>query len=204
MMKILFLGDSITEAGRDYMNDKDLGSGYVRIFAGKLRLLYPDNEFEFVNRGVTGYGVADVLACTDEALAEKPDLVVLLIGVNDVTCRFTKGIEVTPAQFKQNYEAIVEKVRNFGAKLVVLQPFVLKVPEKARYRRFFEPLLSVIEEITTEYNIEHIPLDEYLNGLCLSNPASAYSPDGIHPTHRASRLIADNLIKIIKKYIPQA
>ena len=204
-MKIVFIGDSITECGRDKADPQSLGDGYVAILREKLKNLYEDVRFEFLNRGVSHDRVADVQARIQKDVAdEHPDICVVLIGVNDVTCRFTKGIEVTPAQFKQNYEAIVEKVRNFGAKLVVLQPFVLKVPEKARYRRFFEPLLSVIEEITTEYNIEHIPLDEYLNGLCLSNPDSAYSPDGIHPTHRASRLIADNLIKIIKKYIPQA
>lgn len=200
-MKILFLGDSITCAGRDHMNEKDLGSGYVQIFAGKLRLLYPDTEFQFVNMGVDGYGVADVLEHTDEALEAKPDIVVLLIGINDVTCRFTKGIEVTPDKFKGAYTEIVEKILASGSKLVVLQPFVLRVPDKMRYRRFFDPFLQIIAELVEEKQPLYIPLDDYFNGLCASNPASAYSEDGIHPTHRASRLIADTLIKSIKPYI---
>ena len=53
-MKILFFGDSITEGGRCLQNPEDLGNGYVRILAGKLRLLYPDREFKFINRGVGG------------------------------------------------------------------------------------------------------------------------------------------------------
>lgn len=200
-MKILFLGDSITEAGRDFMNEKDLGSGYVQIFAGKLRLLYPDIPFEFINMGVTGYGVGDVLDHADEALACKPDIVVLLVGINDVTCRFTKGIEVTPESFKEKYEAIIEKIVACGAKPVVIQPFVLKVPDKMRYRRFFDPFLAIIDEIVEKNELLHVPLDAYFNGLCASNPATAYSTDGIHPTHRASRLIADTVIKNIKPYI---
>ncbi|MBO5526153.1 MAG: hypothetical protein J5993_05310 [Clostridia bacterium] len=200
-MKILFLGDSITEAGRDPMNEKDLGSGFVQIFAGKLRLLYPEIQFEFINRGVTGYGVADVLEHTDEALALAPDIVVLLVGINDVTCRFTRGVEVTPDKFRACYGEIVDKILASGARPVILQPFVLKVPDKMRYRRFFDPFLQIVDEIVEQHDLLHVPLDGYFNGLCASNPASAYSQDGIHPTHRASRLIADNLIKNIKPYI---
>lgn len=201
-MKILFLGDSITEAGRDFMNERDLGAGYVKIFALKMGYLYPDKQLEFVNRGVSGYGVADVLRHVDQDLAETaPDLVVLLIGVNDVACRFTKGIEVTAEKFRESYQGIVDKVLASGAKLICLQPFVIKMPDKARYRRFFDPFLAAIDEIVEEKGVERIPLDGYFNGLINTNPATAYTADGIHPTHRASRLIADSLVKASKKYI---
>ena len=50
-MKIVFFGDSITESGRNLLDPNDLGVGYVKIAAGKLRLLYPDEKIEIVNRG---------------------------------------------------------------------------------------------------------------------------------------------------------
>lgn len=200
-MKILFLGDSITESGRDFMNDNDLGGGYVHIFAGKLRLLYPDMDFEFINRGVSGYSLLQILNDTEKTLLCKPDLVVLLAGINDVTCRFSKGIEVTPDQFEDKFRQIVKKVKGTGAKLVVLQPFLLNVPDKARYRRFLTQFHERMSKVVEEESVDFIQLDAYMNGMCNSLSPYDYSTDGIHPTHRASRLIADSLIKQIKPYI---
>lgn len=202
-MKILFLGDSITDAGRDRLNDSDLGSGFVHIFAGKLRLLYPDINFTFVNRGVSGQTMRDVAEGADRNLECKPDLVVLLAGVNDVVCRFSEGIEISPDAFEESFRSAVRKVATSGAKLVVLQPFVLNVPDKARYRRFFDKFLERMQKVVEEEGVDFIPLDAYFNGLCVSISPYDYAADGIHPTHRASRLIADNLIKMIKKYIEE-
>lgn len=200
-MKILFLGDSITEAGRDRMSDSDLGSGFVHIFAGKLKLLYPDTEFAFFNRGVSGYTMHRVLEDVDRNLVCKPDIVVLLAGVNDVICRFSEGVEISPEAFEESFRAIVQKVKESGAKLVVLQPFVLNVPDKARYRRFFDKFLERMQKVVEDEEVDFIPLDAYFNGLCVSISPYDYAADGIHPTHRASRLIADNLIKTIRKFI---
>ena len=61
-MKILFIGDSITDAGRNYGDPADLGEGYVSLLAEKLRPLYEDKQFTFVNRGVSGSRIADILA----------------------------------------------------------------------------------------------------------------------------------------------
>ena len=54
-MKILFIGDSITDAGRDRSVPSGLGDGYVSLLAEKLRPLYEDKEFTFANRGVTHF-----------------------------------------------------------------------------------------------------------------------------------------------------
>lgn len=102
-MKIVFFGDSITESGRNLLDPNDLGVGYVKIAAGKLRLLYPDEKIEIVNRGVGGNRTADLLArVKEDVIDEHPDFIVLQVGVNDVWCRFSLGEVVTPEQFEAN------------------------------------------------------------------------------------------------------
>lgn len=104
VVKIVFFGDSITESGRNLLDPEDLGVGYVKIAAGKLRLLYPDTNFKFVNRGVGGERTAELLKrVKKDVVDENPDYVVLEVGINDVWCRFSRGEEVTPEAFRANY-----------------------------------------------------------------------------------------------------
>ena len=83
-MKIIFFGDSISEANRNHFDEKDLGTGYVKIAAGKLRLLYPDSDFVILNRGVGGDRTEQLLARVEQdVVQEDPDVVVLQVGIND-------------------------------------------------------------------------------------------------------------------------
>ena len=200
-MKILFIGDSITDAGRDKSVPSDLGDGYVSLLAEKLRPLYEDKEFTFANRGVTGNRIADIAARLDECLAEKADVVVLLAGVNDVWHKYTDGADFDAQKFAECYAAVAEKIKASGAKLVIAEPFLLDVPDKKRMRREFNEVVAAVKAAAQKYADAYIALDEIFAGVSQAVSVSAYSPDGIHPTHRAARLIADNLIKKIRPFI---
>ena len=52
-MRILFTGDSITDAGRDRRDYHDLGHGYVNYVADLLRTEMPNTDFEFINTGIS-------------------------------------------------------------------------------------------------------------------------------------------------------
>ena len=201
-MKILFFGDSITESGRNLLDENDLGAGYVKIAAGKLHLLYPDAELTIVNRGVGGNKTADLLARVEEdVVAEKPDVVFLQVGVNDVWCRFSQGEVVTPAAFRANYAAIVEKIAATGAKIYCILPFVLNMGDKQRFRPYLDAFNAVIREIAAENNLPVIPLDEIFTGVTQDIDPAQFTTDGVHPTHRGCRYIADLVIKELKKII---
>lgn len=201
-MKILFFGDSITEAGRNLLDKRDLGVGYVKIVAGKLRLLYPETELHFLNCGVGGNTTADLLARVQEDVAEEqPDCVVLQIGINDVWRRFSVGEIVTPEQFRSNYEQIVEALKATGAKLVIIQPFLLKIDDKQRFRPYLNEFIAIIREIAEREKIPVVPMDEIFRGASLDISPSQFSADGVHPTHRGCRYIADFLIKEFNKSV---
>lgn len=200
-MKILFIGDSITDAGRDRNDPAGLGTGYVSLFAEKLAPLYEDTQFVFVNRGVSGDRIFDIAARLDGCLAEKADIVVLLAGINDVWHKHTDGLNFDPEAFAECYASVAQKIKDSGAKLVIAQPFLLNVPDKKRMRREFDLVLKGVQAAADKYADAYVALDEIFAGVSQSVSVSAYSPDGIHPTHRAARLIADNLIKKIRPFI---
>ncbi len=201
-MKIVFFGDSITESNRNILDPNDLGVGYVKIAAGKLRLLYPDTEFTILNRGVGGDRTQELLARVQtDVVDEHPDVVVLAIGVNDVWHRFLLGKEVTPEQFTENYEKLVEIIKGTGASLLLLQPFVLNMEDKPRLRPYLNKFNAIISSIAAREELPLIPLDEIFTGLTQDIKPEQFSVDGVHPTHRGCRYIADLVIKELKKYL---
>lgn len=199
-MKIVFFGDSITESGRNLLDPNDLGVGYVKIAAGKLRLLYPDTQFTFLNRGVGGERTTELLQRVQtDVVDEHPDFVVLEVGINDVWWRFAKGEETTPQKFRENYTALVDAIAGMGAKLFLVQPYALKMGDKARFRPFLAKYNEIIREIASERGLTLIPVDEVFMGVTQDIDPSQFSTDGVHPTHRGCRYIADLLIKELKK-----
>lgn len=200
-MKIIFFGDSITDAGRDRENKNDLGNGFVLFAANKLRLLYPEKDLQVLNRGVSGDRTGDLLArIQQDVVEEKPDLVVLLIGINDVWRRFDAGLVTTEEQFRDNYKKIVEAIQKAGAKLVLIEPFLLDVVSKRNFRPCLDAFNKIIREIASG-EIPLVPMDEIFRGLSQDIAPDQFAADGIHPTHRGCRYIADLAVKEVKKLL---
>ena len=151
VVKVVFFGDSITASNRNLLDPEDLGVGYVKIAAGKLRLLYPDTAFQFVNRGVDGDRTAELLQrVKKDVVDENPDYVVLEVGINDVWCRFSRGEEVTPEAFRANYLQLVDTILATGAKLFLIQPYALKMGDKQRFLHI-EIFRKSIEQVQNQF-----------------------------------------------------
>ena len=200
-MKVVFFGDSITEGNRDRNDPASLGNQYVDLFYNKLRNLYEQISFTVLNRGVTGDRIGDLAKrLEDDVLSEKPDVVVILAGINDVV-RDSPGEKFDAAAFGAEYEKVLRRIKACGAKLIVVEPFLFGVPDKKRFRRDFDAELAQIRTLALQYGDAHVALDEIFAGVSQNAGIAAYSPDGVHPTHRASRLIADNIIKKMAAFI---
>lgn len=201
-MKIVFTGDSITDSGRNREDGKSLGSGYVKILADKLRPIYPDTDIELVNRGANGYEIHDLLENVQrDVLDLHPDVAVILIGINDLRHKFTYERELDLEKLGSDYRQLLTTIKGAGITLICLEPFLLPAPDKLRMRPLFNRRLKVMREAALEIADEFVAYDEMFNGLTESIRYTEYSADGIHPTHRGSRLIADNAIKAIRKHL---
>lgn len=201
-MKIVFIGDSITDCERDRTDENSLGNGYVKILADKLRPIYPDMDIQLINKGISGNEVCDVLARVNADVIDlKPDAAVLMIGINNVIHQFKYGKQLDLKQFERDYRELLLKIKEAGIVLIVLEPFLMPAPDKKRMRPLFNKELEIIHSIAVEIADEFVAYDEMFNGLSESIRYTEYSADGVHPTHRGSRLIADTAIKAIRKHL---
>lgn len=201
-MRIVFFGDSITDCERDRSDIKSLGNGYVKILADKLRPIYPDTEIELINKGVSGDEVGDLLSRVDKDVIElKPDAVVIMIGINNTIHKFKIGKELDLKQFEKDLTELLTKLKESGIVVIFLEPFLLPAPDKLRMRKLFNTELEIINRVGLAIADEFVAFDEMFCGLTQTIPYNEYSPDGVHPTHRGSRLIADTAIKAIRKHL---
>ena len=201
-MRIVFFGDSITDCDRDRGDLNSLGNGYVKILADKLRPIYPDTDIELINKGISGDRVQELLARVQTDVIDlKPDAVVIMIGINNVWHKFTHGKELDLVEFEQDLKELITKLKEAGIVVIFLEPFLLPAPDKLRMRKIFNEALKIIDRVGEEMCDEFVAFDEMFNGLVESIPYSEYSLDGVHPTHRGSRLIANTAIKAIRKHL---
>lgn len=201
-MRIVFFGDSITDCGRDRNDVKSLGTGYVKILSDKLKPIYPDMDIELINKGVSGDEVCDLLARVKEDVIDlKPDAVVMMIGINNTLHKFKYGVEPDFVKFRADLTELITKLKETGMVVIFLEPFLLPAPDKLRMRKVFNEELAVINDVCLKLCDEFVAYDEMFNGVAESIPYTEYSLDGVHPTHRGSRLIADTAIKAIRKHL---
>lgn len=201
-MKIVFIGDSITDCERDRTDENSLGNGFVKILSDKLRPIYPDMDIQLINKGISGNEVCDVLARVNKDVIDlKPDTTVVMIGINNVLHQYKYGKQLDLKQFERDFTELLGKIKDAGITLIVLEPFLMPAPDKLRMRPLFNKELEIIHRVAVDIADEFVAYDEMFNGLSESIRYTEYSMDGVHPTHRGSRLIADTAIKAIRKHL---
>ncbi|MEW2547300.1 SGNH/GDSL hydrolase family protein [Streptomyces sp. NPDC047002] len=191
---ILFQGDSITDTSRRTLPGDGLGNGYARMAADLLRERHPASAATFVNRGVSGDRVCDLRARWDEdTLALRPDLVSVLVGVNDTWRRYDSGDATTTAAYERDYRHLLVRVRDgLGARLLLVEPFLVPVEaEQWEWREDLDPRIHVVRRLAEEFDAPLLPADGLLNAAAREHGgARAVAGDGVHPTPLGHAVLA--------------
>ena len=189
-MKILFLGDSITDWFRNHDDPRDPGKGYVRYAVQALSERFPGLEVE--NLGVNGYSTGKVLELVESGALDRPlDYVSVLVGVNDF-CDINQPADWQPdlAATGRSYARIFREIRaRSGARLIVLQPYLCgehhpyfsRAHLEEEHRQLFQAL---------DGDMLFIPLDRLLNER-FGADASRFSKDGVHPLPEGAQYIGE-------------
>ena len=204
MPRLLCLGDSITDCGRLFSADPS-GNGYVKILSGLLH--NAGYDFSMENRGIDGFTLERLLQNMDSWLeASDPDIVTVLIGINDIgimmnTRRSSAQQQDLMNKFVTRYELLAKKLSCTNSrkrKLYFLEPFVFPWPRC--YASWF-PLLSQmsvhIRTISQKYGAVFVPLQDDLNQKASLHGMSAITEDGIHLTRQGHRILAEKLYTLI-------
>ena len=201
-MKILFQGDSITDAGRDKRNYHDLGPGYPKFAAEGIMRDFPDVDFEFVNLGISGNRTSQLFdRLYKDAIELQPDIISILIGINDIWHRYgSERIATTDAQFELNYTTILNELKaKTGAKIMILSPYLLDCEGKDDMREDLKRMLTIVRRLADEYADVYVPLDEYFDEALKVMPEPMYySKDGVHPNGNGAAFIGKKYAEAIE------
>lgn len=202
---ILFIGDSITDVGRDREDYDDLGHGYPLMVAGSMSANYPDLQLQFLNRGIGGNKITDLKNRWDEdCVSLQPDIVSILIGINDTWHHYgTKSFASQEAlqEFETTYRLLLSRVKKeTNAQIVMLEPFVLSYPiDRLEWRTDLDPRIQMIRRLAAEFAVDFIPLDGLLNSMGMKTGFQYLTgDDGVHPTVAGHGIIAKAWIEVVK------
>ncbi|WP_259391516.1 SGNH/GDSL hydrolase family protein [Paenibacillus sp. 1011MAR3C5] len=190
---VLFIGDSITDAARNYEDPHHLGSGYALMAAGLFGAMYPQLGVKFFNRGISGNRVIDLESrWQEDCLALKPDWISVMVGINDAMRRYDSNEHTTTETFIGIYrQLLIEAVEACGSRLILIEPFVLpNVASRRQCREDLDPKIHAIRDLAEELRAIYIPLDGLFAQARANAPIDYWAPDGIHPTPAGHALMA--------------
>ena len=201
-IRILFQGDSITDCGRSREIQEpnvNLGQGYVQMTAGRLLYENPDKKIEVFNRGIGGHRVVDLYARWKiDALNMKPDIISILIGVNDTWHEFAAKNGVDVARYAQIYRMILEWTLKElpRVKLIICEPFALKCGVvKKEWITEINGRRKVAAALAKEFNAVFIPFQAEFNKAAKLACPEYWLVDGVHPTYAGHTLMSDFWLK---------
>ena len=192
-MKILFQGDSITDAGRKYEDCHDLGRGYPKYAAELMKNRHPGTEFEFIDLGISGNRTENLMdRWQKDCIDLQPDLVSILIGINDTWHRAADRSWLPDEVFEERYRYLLTEIKEkTRAKILIIEQFLLPVPDKEFFRVDLDPKIQITRKLARTYADAFLPMDGLFASRCIGEAPEAWAADGVHPTEAGARFIAD-------------
>ena len=211
-MKILFYGDSITDmdrdrnaSGDDFRRGMGLGHGYVNFITAELLGEHPD-RYEFINRGICGNRIVDLYArIKADCWNHQPDVISVLIGINDVYPQELENNGVELDRYEKVYRMLIEDTRAKlpNVKMILCEPFMVteSTSEKDMVKWTCSPNVrdyaATVRRLAQEYDLPFVALQQVLETKSAGH-ADCYLFDGIHPTPAGAKIIANEWLKVFK------
>ncbi len=204
---LVFQGDSITDAVRNRKKEAipnhayAMGVGYVTLTASTLLYDNAGRNIKIFNRGISGNKVYQLADRWDkDCLDLKPDILSILIGVNDIWHTLSGRYNGTVEKYEHDYDALIKRTKNAlpEIRLIICEPFVLKTgavnekwfPEFDRYR-------AAAKRIAEKYKAAFVPFQKAFNDALKNAPANYWTADGVHPTLAGSELMHREWLKYL-------
>lgn len=193
---ILFQGDSVTDVERlTDSSSNGYGNGYVRMIAEHFD---KDESMKVINKGISGNRTIDLINRWEEdCIAQNPDVITILIGINDVWRQFDSGMVTTTLEFEANYELLIKRCKEESkARIILMEPFVLPYPaDRMTWRSVLDPQIQVVRALAQKYNTGLVNLDGIFAKAAITYGYQALCEDGVHPTKLGHKLIMDSWLE---------
>jgi lysophospholipase L1-like esterase len=198
---ILLQGDSITDCGRNREEENkanqqsQLGSGYPLFIAASLLANHADKDLNVFNRGISGNKVFQLAERWEKDCIDlHPNLLSILIGVNDFWHTKTGGYAGTITTYETDYRNLIERTKKHlpETEIVICEPFIIHgglalddtwEPNFAAYR-------NAAKAIAHDFDLLFVPFQSVFNEALKKAPAAYWGPDGVHPSLAGAQLMA--------------
>ena len=210
-LRILFQGDSITDAGRDrsstQSNDflKGMGNGYALLAASNLLVDYPTTDWHYYNRGASGDKVFQLSDRWEkDCLDLQPDVLSIHIGVNDFWHTLTHNYNGTVETYEKDFLNLLERTQsNFPKiKLIIGEPFVVlggTAIDTEAWIPTFRAYQKAAADIARQIGAIFIPYQQIFDAAAADQGVAYWCPDGVHPSLAGSALMAKAWIEALPK-----
>lgn len=203
---ILFQGDSITDAGRkrdvaDANSSAAMGDGYAWFAASQMLVDAPSANLKFFNRGASGNKVYQLAERWQaDCLDLKPDVLSILIGVNDFWHTKSFGYKATVETYEQDLRALLKRTKDAlpNIKFVVCEPFLLECGNvKPDWPSDFAAYRKAARKLADEEQAVFVPFQAMFDAAVKIAPPAVWAGDGVHPSATGAALMAHWWLKTV-------
>ena len=198
---LLFIGDSITDCGRDRAtNGVDLGAGYVAQVQALLGAHHPEAQIRYLNTGISGNRVTDLETRWDaDVLAHQPDWVSVMIGINDVWRQFDNPLmeQVSIETYSAKLEALIERTLPEVDGMIVLSPFFLETNCEEPMRAQMDRYGAAARAIAARHDLPFVDVQAAFDAWLTHNHTLQLCGDRVHPNAVGHNIIASAFLNAV-------
>lgn len=197
--KVIFFGDSITQAGVN-------PGGYIQLIDSLCRKEGQSAGYEWVGKGIGGNKVYDLyLRLEKDVLDHKPDIVVIYVGVNDVWHKSSFGTGTDPDKFVQFYQALIDRMKAQHISIILATPAVIgeKTDHSNSQDGDLNQYSALIRKLAAENGLPLVDLRKaFLDYNLANNPTNwekgILTTDRVHLNYQGNLLVAEKFWSAIK------
>lgn len=187
---LLFIGDSITDAGRarPVGEGRGLGNGYPLFVDALLTNFYPEKRIRVLNTGVSGDTVRRLATrWQQDVLDHAPDWVSVMIGINDVWRQFDHPMDpschVYPDEFRATLERLVADTIPRVRGMVLMSPFFIEPRRDDAMRAQVDDYREIVAETARRHGALFADTQSYFDAILAHLPSEYLAGDRVHPGH---------------------
>jgi len=199
---IVFIGDSITDAGRLEAAHRPYGYGYVHFVAYRLLAKYPDYNLGIINTGISGDTIRDLKERWEkDCLNHKPDILSVLIGINDVFRQYTDRPDEAGLldEYQLTYKRLLTLVKGkYNCRLILIEPFMFCDDKTNPAYKALQQYIHAVRALAEEFDAVLVPLQELIDKKIKKVPPEKFSDDMVHPYVWAHAWIAQRWLEATK------
>jgi lysophospholipase L1-like esterase len=200
---LLFIGDSITDAGRarPVGEGNGLGGGYPSQVAALLGATYPERKIRVLNTGISGNTIRNLKSRWQKDVIDlKPDWLSIMIGTNDVWRQFSgtnNPDSVFPEEFVKTYNELLLQTKPLVKGITLLTPFYVEPDKDQPMRKRMDEYVQLVRKIAREHGCRFGDTQAAYDKALQSVPFATLAGDKVHPSPAGHMVLSRTFLKTI-------